>query len=59
MFVYLFMGIDGDGFSEVVVMFIVVEEIKEVIQVMVDLFKKYNFFWNEIKVVMLDKDFIE
>lgn len=26
---------------------------------MVDLFKKYNFFWNEIKVVMLDKDFIE
>ena len=53
------MGIDGDGLSEVVAMFIVAEETKEVIQATVDLFKKHNPSWNETKVVMSDKDFTE
>lgn len=44
--VYLLMGIDGDVLSEVVAMFIVAEETKEVIQATVDLFKMYNPFWN-------------
>ena len=57
--VYLLMGIDGDGLSEVVAMFIVAEETKEVIQATVDLFKKHNPSWNETKVVMSDKDFTE
>lgn len=57
--VYLLMGIDGDGLSEVVAMFIVAEEAKVVIQATVDLFKKHNPSWNETKVVMSDQDFTE
>ena len=57
--VYLLMGIDGDGLSEVVAMFIVAEETKEVIQATVELFKKHNPSWDETKVVMSDKDFTE
>ena len=57
--VYLLMGIDGDGLSEVVAMFIVAEETKEVIQATVELFKKHNPSWDETKVVKSDKDFTE
>ena len=57
--VYLLMCIDGDGLSEVVAMFIVAEETKEVIQATVELFKKHNPSWDETKVVMSDKDFTE
>lgn len=59
MFVYFVFCIDGNGLSEIVVMFIFVEEIKVVIEVVVGVFRKLNFVCNEIKVVMLDKDFIE
>ena len=57
--VYLLMCIDGDGLSEVVAMFIVAEETKEVIQATVELFKKHIPSWDETKVVMSDKDFTE
>ena len=57
--VYLLMCIDGDGLSEIVAMFIVAEETKDVIQASVDLFKKHNPSWDKTKVIMSDKDFTE
>ena len=57
--VYLLVCIDGDGLSEIVAMFIVAEETKEVIQATVELFKKHNTSWDQTKVVMSDKDFTE
>lgn len=57
--VYLLMCIDGDGLSEVLAMFIVAEETKEVIKATVELFKKHNPSWDKTKVVMSDKDFTE
>ena len=57
--VYLLMCIDGDGLSEIVAIFIVAEETKEVIQATVELFKKHNKSWDQTKVVMSDKDFTE
>lgn len=57
--VYLLMCIDGDRLSEIVAMFIVAEETKDVIQASVDLFKKHNPSWDKTKVIMSDKDFTE
>lgn len=55
--VYLLMCIDGDRLSEIVAMFIVAEETKDVIQASLDLFKKHNPSWDKTKVIMSDKDF--
>ena len=55
--VYLLMCIDGDGLSEIVAMFSLGEETKEVIQQTVEVFKKHNPCWSKTKVVMSDKDF--
>ena len=57
--VYLLMCIDGDRLSEIVAMFIVAEETKDVIQASVDLFKKHNPSWDKTKVIMSDNDFTE
>ncbi|PFX12216.1 Zinc finger SWIM domain-containing protein 1 [Stylophora pistillata] len=57
--VYLLICIDGNGLSEVVAMFIVSEETREVIKATVELFKKHNPSWDKTKVVMSDKDFTE
>ena len=57
--VYLLLCIDGDGLSEVVAMFTLAEETKEVIQQTVEVFKKHNPCWFKTKVVMSDKDFTE
>jgi zinc finger SWIM domain-containing protein 3 len=58
--VYLSMCIDGDGLSEIVVMFILAEETKEFIGAAVDSFKRHNPSWEKTIVVMSDdKDFTE
>ena len=57
--VYLLMCIDGDGLSEIVGMFTLAEETKDVIQAKVEIFKKYNPSWSHTKVIMSDKDFTE
>ena len=57
--VYLLMCIDGDGLSEIVAMFTLAEETKDVIQATVEIFKKHNPSWSQTKVIMSDKDFTE
>ena len=57
--IYLLMCVDGDGLSEIVAMFILAEETKEVIQASVEIFKKLNSSWIKTTVVMSDKDFTE
>lgn len=57
--VYLLLCIDGDGLSEIVAMFILAEETKDVIQASVEMFKKHNASWDKTHVVMSDKDFTE
>ena len=54
---YLLMCTDGDGLSEIVAMFALAEETKEVIQQTVEVFKKHNPCWFKTKVAMSDKDF--
>lgn len=56
--VCLLMCIDGDGLSEIVAMFVVAEESKDVIRATAELFTKYNPSWDQTKV-MSDKDFTE
>ena len=57
--VYLLLVIDGNGFSEIVGLFLVEEESKEVISSVVNKFKERNEAWSKTKVIMSDKDFIE
>ena len=57
--VYLLICIDGDGLSEIVAMFTLAEETKEVIKKTAEVFKKHNPCWSKTKVVMSDKDFTE
>ena len=56
---YLLLVIDGNGFSEIAVLFLVEEESKEVISSVVNKFKERNEAWFKTKVIMSDKDFIE
>lgn len=56
--VCLLMCIDGDGLSEIVAMFVVAEESKDVIRATAELFTKHNPSWDQTKV-MSDKDFTE
>jgi zinc finger SWIM domain-containing protein 3 len=57
--VYLLLCVDGDGLSEIVGMFILAEETKEVIEEAVQLFQKFNSNWEDTQVIMSDKDFTE
>jgi len=57
--VYVIMCVDGNGLSEIVAVFIVAEETAQVIESAVQIFKKHNSSWTDIKVVMSDKDFTE
>ena len=43
--VYLLLVVDGDGLSEIVVLFILADETKVVIEPTVDVFEKYNESW--------------
>ena len=51
------MCIDGNGQSEIVLMFLTMMEIQEAITKMVQTFKCTNPKWESTKVVMSDKDF--
>ena len=57
--VYLLLVIDGDGLSEIAVLFILADELKSTVENIVKVFQKHNEFWTETKVIMSDKDFVE
>ena len=50
---------DGNGLSEVIAVFLLLEETAESISAMVSIFKKHNSNWNSVRVVMADKDMTE
>ena len=57
--VYLLLLIDGNGLSEIIGLFLVEEESKEVISSIVNNFKEKNEAWSKTTVIMSDKDFTE
>ena len=57
--VYLLLVIDGNGLSEIIGLFLVEEESKEVISSIVNNFKEKNEAWSKTAVIMSDKDFTE
>ena len=57
--VYLLIIVDGNGESEIVGVWIVLNEDKETIIRMTDCFKKYNHSHGLIEVIMIDKDMTE
>ena len=56
---FFLVTLDGNGESEVVAAFIVVNEGAEVLSDMVETFKKFNPSWQSIKVILTDKDLAE
>ena len=57
--VYLLLVVDGNGLSEIIGLFLVEEESKEVISSVVNKFKEKNKPWSKTVVIMSDKDFTE
>ena len=57
--VYLLLVEDGNGQSEVVAVFLLLEENRSSISSMLTFFKKYNPQWESVRVVMSDKDMTE
>ena len=57
--VYLLLVVDGNGLSEIIGLFLVEEESKEVISSVVNKFKEKNEPWSKTVVIMSDKDFTE
>lgn len=57
--VFLLLCVDGNGLSEIVCMFFLAEETKQVIEAAVNAFKKFCPVWENTRVVMSDKDFTE
>ena len=57
--VYLFLAVDGNGLSKIVALFILTEETKETIKTVLNVFKAKNESWEETKVILSDKDFVE
>ena len=53
------LAVDGNGLTEIVALFLLADESKEVIESAVEAFKKYNSSWTQTKVIMSDKDFTE
>ena len=56
---YIMLVEDGNGQSEIVAAFMVLQETDSTISKMVDLFKKYNSSWERVRVIMTDKDVTE
>ena len=50
---------DGNGQSETVAAFMVLQETDSTLSKMVDLFKKHNSSWEHVHVIMTDKDVTE
>ena len=57
--VYLLLVVDGNGLSEIIGLFLVEEESKEVISSIVNKFKEKNEAWSKTVVIMSHKDFSE
>ena len=57
--VYIMLVEDGNGQSEVVAVFLLMEETEQSIKSMVGIFKKYNPQWKATRVLMTDKDMTE
>ena len=57
--VYLMLGIDSNGQSEIIAVFLTSLETEEAIGDMIRAFKEHNPNWSSTKVVMTDKDFVE
>ena len=56
---YVMLGEDGNGESEVFATFLVSNEEKPTIEKMIQIFKSQNPSWTSTKTVMTDKDFVE
>ena len=56
---YVMLGEDGNGETEIFCTFIVSNEEKLTIQKMVQIFKDQNPSWTKTKTVITDKDFVE
>ena len=56
---YIVLTEDGNGESEIVAVWLVVNEDESSIKQMVTLFKKYNENWKKTLVIMTDKDFVK
>ena len=50
---------DGNGQSEIVAIFLLLEETEVSISKMMSIFKKYNDKWQSVRVLMADKDMTE
>lgn len=50
---------DGNGQSELVAVFLLLEETEDSLSKMMSIFKKYNSAWKSVRVVMSDKDMTE
>ena len=57
--VYVMLIEDGNGLSEVIALFMLLEETAESISAMVNVFKKHNSEWENVRVLMADKDMTE
>jgi len=57
--VYIMLVEDGNRQSEVVAVFLLMEETEQSIKSMVDIFKTYNSQWKATRVLMTDKDMTE
>ena len=56
---YLILSIDGNGQSEIVAIFLLTDEDETVLTSVVELFKTHNKRWQDISVVLTDKDMVE
>lgn len=57
--VYVMLVEDGNGQSEIVAIFLLMEETELSISAMVEIFKKHNSRWESVRVLMADKDMTE
>ena len=57
--VYIMLIEDGNGQSEIIAVFLLLEETEASLSKMLEIFKKYNSAWSSVRVVMSDKDMTE
>ena len=57
--VYVMLAEDGNGLSEIVAVFLLLEETEHSVKRMISIFKKYNPQWQATHVLMADKDMVE
>ena len=56
---YVMLTVDGNGESEIVVLWIVQNEDRDTLSQALDAFKLHNSSWEKIKCIMADKDITE